>query len=62
MVEIIHEKPQNICGTDEMPFGLDMSKGQKGKVDKKITRAAEASFGGRKKRRQKKAEGATAHL
>jgi hypothetical protein len=53
MVEIIHDKPQNICGADEMPFGLDMCKGQKGKADKKITRAAEVIFGGRKKRRQK---------
>jgi hypothetical protein len=49
MVPIIHEKPGNICGCDEMPYGLDMNTGQKSKKDKKITCVVEeASFGGRR--------------
>jgi hypothetical protein len=55
MVPIIHQKPGNICGADEMPFGLDMNTGQKSKQDKKITavNTYEAAFGGRHRKKMR---------
>jgi hypothetical protein len=58
MVSVIHDKTQNICGADEMPFGLDMNKGQKGKKDKKVTAVQyDASFEGASKARRGKTRG-----